>query len=49
MHAGIQMMCNKPSIVSPSGRIEQENTSGYIVRYHSLNLMASGNNSVLEH
>jgi hypothetical protein len=45
MHAGIQMVFNKASVMSPSGRIEQENSSGYIVRYNNLNLMASENNS----
>ena len=49
MHAGIQMVFNKASIMSPSGRTEQENTSGYIVRYHNLNLMVIENNSVFEH
>jgi hypothetical protein len=41
MHAEIQMVFNKASIMSPSGRIEQENTSGYFVRYRNLNLVVS--------
>jgi len=36
MHEGIQMVFNKVSIMSLSGRTEQENTSGYSV-YHNLN------------